>query len=238
MSYRRWPDDWMESAKEFVDRVDGIGSDGCWVWRNRKDHDGYGSVKVHGRIRRAHRFSYETFVGPIPEGMVVCHRCDNPPCVRPDHLFVGTVADNNADRNAKCRQSRGPRLSMALKLANRATPVGEAHGRSKLTESQVAEIRELLTAGALSQSQIAKRFGVCTQTVNLINVGHNWRHSAGAFKRCRGVRRKITFDQAEEMRAKYASGMYQREIAAEYGVSRSVVLRVVNGLTYVQPDPE
>jgi hypothetical protein len=84
---------------------------GCWTWRAGRDKDGYGklaigaggSAQVH---TRAHRFAYETFIGPIPEGMVVCHRCDNPPCARPSHLFVGTPRDNNDDKIAKGREAR------------------------------------------------------------------------------------------------------------------------------------
>lgn len=80
----------------------------CWLWTAGLDKDGYGKFAIglggHAQIHtRAHRFAYEVFVGTIPDGYVVCHRCDNPPCVRPDHLFAGTSLDNNDDKVAKGR---------------------------------------------------------------------------------------------------------------------------------------
>src|SRR4051794_23315069 len=85
--------------------------DECWLWTAGKDQDGYGKLAIgHGGRQqthtRAHRFAYETFVGPIPDGYVVCHRCDNPPCCNPAHLFVGTPDENNDDKLAKGRGAK------------------------------------------------------------------------------------------------------------------------------------
>lgn len=78
--------------------------DGCWMWRGAKHRSGHGHFNAgSGGYMLAHRFAYEQLVGPIPEGMVLCHRCDTPACVRPDHLFVGTQADNVADMMTKAR---------------------------------------------------------------------------------------------------------------------------------------
>jgi hypothetical protein len=98
----------------------------------------------------AHRIAWSRVFGPIPDGLVVCHRCDNPPCVRPDHLFLGTHQDNDADRDAKGRTANGERI-----------------GAAKLTDEQVAEIRRLRDAG-LSQTSIAARYGVSQSHVSRI----------------------------------------------------------------------
>ena len=90
----------------------------CWLWTGYRMPSGYGNFMdyIEGRKDRlAHRYAYRTFVGPIPDGIFVLHRCDNPPCVRPDHLFLGTQADNLIDAVAKGRQSRGETHAATLR---------------------------------------------------------------------------------------------------------------------------
>jgi hypothetical protein len=94
----------------------------CWNWRGSVRHFGHGHLNVLGVVTMAHRFSWTLTNGSIPDGLNVLHHCDNPRCVRPDHLFLGTHADNVADMNAKGRHARG-----------------ERHGRAKLTDAQRAE---------------------------------------------------------------------------------------------------
>lgn len=95
------PLDLPEVAGRFWSKVDK--GPGCWTWTGATQNYGYGAVTIHGLTRRAHRVSWELAHGPIPDGLHVCHRCDNPPCVNPDHLFLGTAQDNVDDKDAKGR---------------------------------------------------------------------------------------------------------------------------------------
>jgi hypothetical protein len=121
----------------------------CWPWLGPLNTDGYGDMNIaRASTRQAHRFAYLTFVGPIAEGLVVCHHCDNPRCVRPSHLFLGTQGDNIADKVSKGRQARGSR-----------------NGASKLTDEQYAEIEHRAAAGE-PQNALAAEFGVTPQAVS------------------------------------------------------------------------
>lgn len=144
----------------FWDKV--LINDGCWLWTASVDKDGYGKYRVGGagsRNVKASRFSYELNVGPIPRGLGVLHTCDVPGCVRPSHLFLGTDADNSADKVRKGRQCRG-----------------EANGGGgKLTRAQVTEMRNLYALGGHTHKQLARRFGVNRSLVGMIMRGEIWR---------------------------------------------------------------
>lgn len=137
-------------------------TDDCWEWTGGLFSFGYGSIKVvlePGRYQaqQAHRVSYELHHGPIPAGLLVCHRCDNPICVRPDHLFLGTNSDNMRDMHAKGRAN--------LKR-------GATNARAKLSEDDVREIRAL--AGTMPQRKIAARFGISQGQVCRIVLRTRW----------------------------------------------------------------
>ncbi len=83
------------------------GIEDCWEWLAGRNRRGYGKFKMRRKTRPAHRVAYEMHIGPIPDGILVCHRCDNPGCVNPAHLFLGTAQDNMSDKVAKNRQSKG-----------------------------------------------------------------------------------------------------------------------------------
>jgi hypothetical protein len=123
-----------------VDRS--AGPDGCWPWNGNRSRRGYGRVKVLGRLHTASRLALECSGGPLPDGMYALHRCDNPPCCNPAHLFAGTIADNERDKVSKGRQMRG-----------------ERHHKSKLTEQDVREIRRRGADGE-SQNSLARAFSV------------------------------------------------------------------------------
>lgn len=131
----------------------------CIEWTGAKSGDGYGTVSVDGKQKAAHRVAWENANGPIPSGLWVLHKCDNPLCVNPDHLFIGTAKDNTQDciRKGRRNTQRGSRLP-----------------QSKLDEETVRRIKQL--RGTKRQSQIAREFGVSDASVSLIMSGKNWAH--------------------------------------------------------------
>ena len=143
--------------ERFWEKIEIGGPDDCWPWLAKTNGDGYGVIRVMGRMEKAHRIAYMLAKGSIPTGMDVCHSCDNPPCQNPKHLWPGTNTDNVRDRNAKRRTARG-----------------EQHGRAKLTKAGVSEIKRLGKEG-LSQGKIAAIRGVSRQQIGKILNGKQWR---------------------------------------------------------------
>lgn len=146
----------MGLTERFNAKAVPVTESGCWLWTGELSCKGYGIMKISGKQCRAHRVSWGLHRGDIPDGQYVLHRCDTPACVNPDHLFLGTVADNNADMTTKGRQARQP---------------GEANGRAKLTLAQVSDIvkdRRLLR-------EIAKDYGVHSTTISMIRLGKRWK---------------------------------------------------------------
>lgn len=143
----------------FWKRVDK--SDGCWNWTGMLDDAGYCYFVItrDGKKKtiKGYRLSYELHYGPIPDGMSVCHHCDNRKCVRPDHLFLGTNADNTADKVAKNRQTQG-----------------EDHSSAKLTWVQVDEIRKQYSAGKIGIQEIARMTGVLQSAIHDVVNFKTW----------------------------------------------------------------
>jgi len=129
----------------------------CWEWTKSCVPNGYGCISYLGKKRHVHRFAWESLNGPIPSGLQVCHKCDNPPCFRPDHLFLGTAADNIRDAILKGR--------FTLHFVKR-----------KLTPENVEEIRKSFAMGAETQHQLGRRFGVSQENIWHIVHRNTWKH--------------------------------------------------------------
>lgn len=148
-----------DTIARFWSKVNKSAPNGCWEWTDFRDPFGYGKIGINGKNRQAHRFSYELHYGAIPEGLCVCHHCDNPSCVNPEHLFLGTLDDNNKDRERKGRGIQG-----------------STHHHAKLTESQVIEIRRRYACGTVTQKALALEYCVVESVIAGIVTHKSWRH--------------------------------------------------------------
>lgn len=134
-------------------------TDNCWLWTGARNELGYGSFGIAGRrTELAHRASWRLSAGEIPAGLLVCHHCDNPPCVRPDHLFLGTNQDNVADQIAKGRRPRAH---------------GQNNSNAKLTDAEVAEIRTRYGPG-VRIVDLAAEYGISKSQIWNIVSGKQW----------------------------------------------------------------
>jgi hypothetical protein len=146
----------------------------CWPWQAHCGHFGHGQLVVQGAHYKAHRFAYALTYGAIPDGLCVLHRCDNPPCCNPAHLFLGTNADNVADRQAKQRHARGD--NAGPRLHPEAVERGMQRYNARLTDGIVREIRHLAAQKQMTQKAIAHRFGVSPQLVTEVVKRRTWKH--------------------------------------------------------------
>lgn len=146
---------------------------GCWEWQSVINQSGYGVLTTNGKLIRVHRLAWEIYNGSIPEGLFVCHKCDNRKCCNPDHLFLGTAKDNSQDAlkkgrvgNSEKHKERGLKYNI----------YGEKHCCAKLTKQQVLEIRNLKAQG-LRAKEISKFFDVKIDTIFDILKGRTWKQS-------------------------------------------------------------
>ncbi len=148
----------------FWSKVAPANDNGCLLWQAAANGDGYGLVRVGSKLQRAHRVAWEAVNGPIPNGLCVCHRCDQPGCINPQHLFLGEHRDNVRDCAAKGR----------LAAQRPGHTRGERNGNSKLTRLQVAQIRRKHSLGR-SKSSLAREYAVAPTTIRRIVDRTRWR---------------------------------------------------------------
>ncbi len=205
------------SPERFWDRV--RKTEACWIWEGGKDKDGYGMFHgtVHGmHITRAHRWSYATVRGPIPPNTLVCHTCDNPPCVNPDHLFLGSNAVNMADRKTK---------------GHYATLLGAARPNALLDDEKAGSILKDPRPYLL----IAKDYGISTSTVESVKIRRTWRHVEGQavhakrISHRRGVSKNLNPEIVKDIRS--SSETYST-LSQKYGVTVQTICDIRKGRSW------
>ena len=210
----------------------GVQPNGCWLWLGKPSPSGYCRVHVSGRQMYAHRVAYQIVHGAIPKEMVICHKCDVPRCVNPDHLFMGTHSDNVADKVAKKRHRYGAK-----------------HWLSKLTDEEVATIREEYVSGGVSQQILANKYKVSRSRISHIVTGREWKtenyqgrlfterksHFVATGEKHHNA--TLTMAQAARIRAGYSGEWGQKtKLARQYGVSIQTICNVLAGKYYRKDD--
>lgn len=151
-----------QTKKRFFNKVQKTSR--CWLWTASSNRKGYGQFGVkmgRWKIKYAHRMSYEFFVGKIPKGFLVLHKCDVPLCVNPDHLWIGTHMDNCKDK---------------IKKGRMADTKGQKNGRAILSEDEVRRMRKMYLTGKYSQVELGKFFGIKKSMANRVITKVAWKH--------------------------------------------------------------
>lgn len=197
--------------------------DGCWEWTGHRTPKGYGDMGLGPQsagVGLVHRLSHELMKGPIPDDLCVLHSCDNPPCVRPEHLFLGTKADNNRDMDVKGRRRTKPCR-------------GETNHNAVVSDADAATIREMYARRGLTQKQIGERFGITQSAVSLIVLGRRYTASAGPIAKKKQGGSRLTQEQIESLRATYNSGtVTKKQAAAIHGIPYPNAWMILSGKTW------
>ena len=209
---RPWTD--YKDLKTYIIMNVRLTESGCWEWRNGSRSGGYGEVMIGGKKRGVHRVSYEEFKGKIPKGKRICHHCDNPRCVNPEHLYAGDAKTNSMDVVAR---------GQSLKF--------------KLNREDVENIKKMFQTGAYTMGGLARLFGVTPGTICHIIHNETWVGVGpdlwnGKEKVEVWSPAKLTLEQVEEIRRLIAAGVPQREIAQKYGVNRRTIFEIKTGKSW------
>jgi hypothetical protein len=196
----------LSEEQRYWAKVDRRGGDECWEWTAYCNRSGYGCFGIDGSSVLAHRYGFELANGEIDEDLCVLHRCDNPKCQNPAHLFLGTRVDNAADRDAKGRQARG-----------------ERQGSAVLTEDLVREANRLYRGG-MSIPKIAERLGVKKGTLGSVRKGLSWSHLGLDWSTRDG---RLNPERVRAIRQRFAEGESRNAIAADYSIKPKYVNEIV-----------
>lgn len=196
---------------------------GCWIWTATKNNKGYGLFRPGGLANKeaAHRLSFEAVNGRIPRGRWILHSCDNPACVNPRHLRIGTPKENVADMDKRGRRVKAPRP-------------GESNSNAFMTEQDVGALRRDYINGA-DLEQIAARYSISPNSLADYTTGRSWQHILGKNgcptlselkaenRRRRRSNARLSQELADEIRAKLAAGAMGKNLAVEYGVHKTTI---------------
>lgn len=209
--------------RRFWSNVDIQRLNDCWEWTAGTNDYGYGMFFRH---TRAHRISYYLKHGPYPNNLHVCHTCDNPPCVNPAHLFLGTDQDNVDDMRAKGRHAHGTVVNSA-----------------KMTKTQVLEIRRSYAGGSHSLDALCEQYGLTKAPMFQIVTGQTWKHvggpiaAPGSMKGEENSQAVLTADNVREIRRIYDAGQVsQRVLANRFGVTQQTISDIVRRQSWTHMD--
>ena len=202
-----------------INKTPGLGPwKNCWEWTGHHNKPGYGYMSILGTLSqvRVHRYAYKRYYGVDPGELLVRHKCDNPPCVNPDHLELGTVKDNSDDMTERGRSNKG-----------------EDRYCAKLTDEQVLKIRELYRTKQLDQYQLARAYGVKQSMISLITRGEKWKHlnkEGEVFDTT--PKNKLDAEKVIEIRKLISSGLAIKQVAKKFCVTRGAIHKIIKGQTW------